>query len=154
MKWQMIIYLWLGWIMFDRYRNRDTDTSIAVDTLARTVWGEARGEGTQGMQAVANVICNRAANPSWWGSGIVDVCEKPYQFSCWNKTDPNYMKLTTVDTSDAQFCEALRLSRLACAGLLPDITGGATHYHTKSIQPEWASELKQTAMYGSHVFYV
>ena len=30
-------------------------------TLARTIWGEARGEGYSGMQSVANVIMNRYA---------------------------------------------------------------------------------------------
>lgn len=151
---KMVLYLALGWAMLETYRNREPDTSVAVDTLARTIWGEARGEGTQGMQAVANVVCNRVASPSWWGNGIVDVCEKPFQFSCWNKTDPNYMKLITVDASDAQFCEALRLSKLACAGLLPDITGGATHYHAASVKPSWSMDLKPTARIGTHIFYV
>ena len=34
-----------------------------VTTLADTLWMEARGDGKDGMQAVANVICNRANNP-------------------------------------------------------------------------------------------
>ena len=33
----------------------------AVDTLARTLFGEARGEATEGKAAVANVILNRAS---------------------------------------------------------------------------------------------
>ncbi len=31
-----------------------------LDIVAKTVWGEARGEGRKGMQAVAEVILNRA----------------------------------------------------------------------------------------------
>ena len=30
-----------------------------IDVLARTLWGEARGEGVRGMHAVANVIMRR-----------------------------------------------------------------------------------------------
>ena len=33
--------------------------SITIDVLARTIWGEARGEGTSGMSAVACVVINR-----------------------------------------------------------------------------------------------
>ncbi|MGG6879769.1 UNVERIFIED_CONTAM: cell wall hydrolase, partial [Pseudomonas aeruginosa] len=32
----------------------------ALDTLTKTIWGEARGEGREGMIAVAWVILNRA----------------------------------------------------------------------------------------------
>ena len=50
---------------------RWSDQVLALDTLARTLWGEARGEGRAGMQAVANVIRNRAARPGWWGRSVV-----------------------------------------------------------------------------------
>ena len=33
--------------------------TLETDTLARTLWGEARGEGHYGMEAVASVILNR-----------------------------------------------------------------------------------------------
>lgn len=31
-----------------------------------------------------------AKDKSWWGEGYAGVCQKPYQFSCWNKNHPNY----------------------------------------------------------------
>ncbi|NUB15472.1 cell wall hydrolase, partial [Azospirillum brasilense] len=31
----------------------------AIDTLARTLWGEARGESVRAMEAVAAVVMNR-----------------------------------------------------------------------------------------------
>ena len=47
-----------------------------LDTLARTLWAEARGEGVAGMEAVAAVIMNRVNadlgnddKPDWWGEG-------------------------------------------------------------------------------------
>ncbi|PJB71692.1 MAG: hypothetical protein CO093_04590 [Alphaproteobacteria bacterium CG_4_9_14_3_um_filter_47_13] len=50
-----------------------------IEILARTIWGEARGEGQKGMLAVASVIMNRVRCGGWWGSTIQDVCRKPYQ---------------------------------------------------------------------------
>ena len=69
--------------------------NLEVDVLARTIWGEARGEGKEGMEAVASVILNRTEiakrlDGYWWGNTIIQVCQKPYQFSCWNKLDPNF----------------------------------------------------------------
>ena len=58
-------------------------TATAADTLARTLWGEARNQGQCGMAAVAHVVLNRAAHPRWWGHDIISVCRAPEQFSCW-----------------------------------------------------------------------
>ena len=128
--------------------------SNAVDVLARTIYGEARGEGLSGMQAVANVVINRVKNPSWWGSDVVSVCKKPYQFSCWNKTDPNFLKITTVTKRDPVFVTALALAEKAVNGTLPYITNGATHYHTTTMTPPaWSYELAMKNTIGSHIFY-
>lgn len=131
---------------------------ITSDVLARTLWGEARGEGTQGMQAVANVILNRVKvaedkGSFWWGNNIIQVCQKPYQFSCWNRSDPNFRKLQSVDKSDLYFATAQRLAQRAVIGALEDITGGATHYHAKSVSPYWTADHESCAELGSHVFY-
>lgn len=61
--------------------------------LACTLWGEARGEKEEAVEAVAQVILNRAEHPRWWGKDVRSVCLKPWQFSCWNKLDPNRAKL-------------------------------------------------------------
>ncbi len=131
---------------------------IEADVMARTLWGEARGEGDRGMHAVANVILNRVAVATargrfWWGDHVIDVCQKPFQFSCWNRDDPNLPKLKSVDESDIHFATALRLSRRALIGVLADITNGATHYHERSINPYWASGRTPCAVIGRHVFY-
>ena len=41
-------------------------TSEDIDTVARTIWGEARGEPIEGQQAVASVIGNRANIAAAW----------------------------------------------------------------------------------------
>ena len=74
-----------------------TVTEKDRDILARTLWGEARGESLAGQIAVAWTIRNRVndgKDKSWWGEGYAGVCQKPYQFSCWNRNDPNFAYLS------------------------------------------------------------
>ena len=133
------------------------DDNKEIDTMARTAWGEARGEGAQGMQAVLNVIMNRVKKGGWWGATPAEVCKKKSQFSCWNSNDPNYPKLLAVDSSDSNFRTALILAEAAYNGTLPDITGGATNYlalGSLSSVPSWAKGMTQTAQIGNHTFYV
>ncbi|WP_207460161.1 cell wall hydrolase [Azospirillum sp. SYSU D00513] len=129
-----------------------------VDILARTLWGEARGEPVRGIEAVAAVVMNRVARAQrrggwWWGDSVVAVCRKPYQFSCWNVGDPNRAKLLAVTADDPVFAACLRVARRAVSGLLPDPTGGATHYHRAGISPAWARGHGPSAEIGHHLFY-
>ena len=82
------------------------------DILARTLFGEARGEGLVGQIAVAWTIRNRVEDgkaKSWWGEGYAGVCLKPYQFSCWNQNDLNYPYLSGVkEIPPKQFAQARR----------------------------------------------
>ncbi len=131
---------------------------LEIDVLARTIWGEARGEGSAGMQAVACVVLNRAAvsrqkRKYWWGNNIVQICQKPFQFSCWNKNDPNFERVISADRTDRIFVLALEIAALALDGRIHDFTGGATHYHTKRILPYWARGKKPSAAIGNHIFY-
>lgn len=126
---------------------------LEADVLARTIWGEARGEGSAGMQAVANVVMNRVRRGGWWGGTVIDVCQKPFQFSCWNAGDPNRALCMAVDDSDLQFSTALRLARRALCGVLPDITAGADHYHAAGIYPYWSRGQRPVAVIGNHIFY-
>lgn len=140
------------------FSSRETD----IDTLARTVWGEARNEGYQGMQAVANVCINRfrlrAAGkgyPSFGkkGATIAQICRAPYQFSCWNANDPNLPKMNAVTNKDVNFRMALQVAEAAVKGSLPDITGGSDHYHTTAIKPSWSAGQVPVTIIGTHKFY-
>jgi N-acetylmuramoyl-L-alanine amidase len=121
--------------------------------LARTVWGEARGESNEGLQAVASVILNRAARPGWWGDSVDSVCLHPFQFSCWNKRDPNRAKLLAVGETDTAFAECVAIEEAALASGLEDKTDGATHYHTASTMPKWAVNRAPCRIIGHHLFY-
>jgi spore germination cell wall hydrolase CwlJ-like protein len=133
----------------------------AQGTLARTVWGEARGEGEAGMIAVAAVVRNRidvsAAHGGrhWWGHDWVTVCRAKAQFSCWNPGDPNRAKLAAVDDGDAAFRLASQVAADAIAGRLDDPTFGATSYKVASLPwpYAWGHFRLPLTEIGRHAFY-
>ena len=134
-----------------------------VDILARTLWGEARGEGFSGMVAVGWTIRNRVemdlnkdGKADWWGEGYVGVCQKAWQFSCWNRSDPNSAYLRGEKTIPvAQYDLAKKAAEAVIEGLLKDPTLGATHYFSTSMKtpPAWAAVAKKTVQLGRHLFY-
>lgn len=138
-------------------------TDLDLDTLTRTLFGEARGEGEAGQIGVIHVVLNRLRQPGWWsrhpGDGVPDdtiaaACREPYQFSCWNPADPNRTKLTALSRSAAAY---LRLRALVEAvvidGVHPDPTGGATHYKVRGWPAAWTEGRTPTAGIGKHDFY-
>lgn len=145
-------------------QNSDTQSAtflkeMEADVLARTLWGEARGEGKEGMEAVASVILNRLeiakrSGGYWWGNSVIQICQKPHQFSCWNKLDPNFPKLLAVTEEDMNFATALRVARRALLGFVKDKTYGATHYHALTAKPDWAKSQTPTIRIGHHIFYL
>ena len=130
--------------------------SIERLILARTIYGEARGEGRAGMEAVASVILNRAAQGGWWGSTPSEVALKASQFSVWNVDDPNraIIERLAPGEGDRVFDQAWEIAGRALDGKLGDRTNGATHYYAKSISaPYWTSSLTETARIGNHIFF-
>jgi len=137
-----------------RQRQRDR----ALDVLARTVYGEARGERIAGKEAVAAVIMNRVRRARkrggyWWGADVESVCTKPWQFSCWNRSDPNRDRILAAGPENSTFQSCLRVARRALEGRIEDPTDGATHYHNTRVRPHWAKGRQPSAEIGRHLFY-
>jgi N-acetylmuramoyl-L-alanine amidase len=132
--------------------------SDPVQLAARTAWGEARGEGAAGMQAVLNTIAARVAQPGWWGHDIASVCTASchgiHQFSCWNEEDPNHDAMLAVGERDPAFRSALLMAQRLEAGMLPDIVRGADSYFALgSDRPFWATWERFRCTRGRHAFY-
>lgn len=139
-------------------------TNQDVLTLARTLYGEARGEfdaegrGDVPVEAVANVIVNRAARRFRGKATVQGVCLDRLQFSCWNGNDPNRSKIAgLVKGSNAVFDRCLKVAARAVKGEIPDHTRGALHYHATSIaRPSWvvkSPNAKVMLRIGRHIFY-
>ena len=123
--------------------------------VALAIYFEARGEPDAGQIAVAHVIRNRIEDPRypdnacdvvkqgyyWNGNPIRNMCQ--FSFYCDGKPeDPHDQKA---------WRDALHIVHLS--GLIPDITGGATHYHSNKVFPEWAYTGQVTTNIHKHVFY-
>lgn len=138
---------------------------LDMETFARCIWGEARGESVEGQVAVAWVMRNRVlaaqgfiakqgrAHPLFGDGTLVGACRAPRQFSAWNVDDANRGKLLRVGFDDAAFCRAFAVACEVWGGLVKDPTGGATHYHRHDIEPVWAKSMKPRALIGLHIFY-
>lgn len=137
-----------------------------LETMALTVWAEARGESPNGQRAVAWVIRNRLNNPGWWsrqaGDGIPDdtlsaVCQKPFQFSCWNPSDPNRARLNNPKTREkGDYLAILKIcTEVMAADASADITKGADHYCTSAVvrYTRWARGRTPVMVIGNHHFY-
>jgi spore germination cell wall hydrolase CwlJ-like protein len=129
-----------------------------IDILARTIYGESRGEykktGISAFIAIGNVVMNRLNFPQIFGSSVRKICLKPYQFSCWLVNDPNYSLIKTVETADSLFALCLEVAAGCVEKKYPDLTHGSDHYHPfMDTLPYWALSQKPKIILGHHLFY-
>ena len=127
-------------------------TPLDIEILARTIYGEARGEYRNGKVAVAWVILNRTSAPRW-KSDIMSVCLQPKQFSCWLPKDPNFQKLKSIQMDDVHYRECYGVAIAVCTGVDADNTSGSKHYHASKIKPNWARGKTPVCRIGNHSFY-
>lgn len=111
------------------------------EIVAAVIVLEAGGEGEEGMQAVMNVIVNRANNsPNYFALQVL----KPMQFSCVTKYRymRDGMKAMIIKAKMSSSWEtACTIVQMAFNKQLEDITHGATHYHVYKgvmrVTPSW-----------------
>lgn len=116
---------------------------------------EASSDGPIGLMAVANVISNRAdGNPS----RFYKVVKKPYAFSSLNAATKGrtggrgYAPLVRKASRDPNWGLSLNVVDRLYAGTLQDLTNGATHFALNRKRASWMSQMKVTAIIGSHKF--
>ncbi|MEL6641407.1 MAG: cell wall hydrolase [Pseudomonadota bacterium] len=120
--------------------------------LAEALYFEARGETTEGLFAVGEVILNRvdsAAYPNTLcrvinqGTGRKFACQ--FTYTCDGRPE--------VITEPAAWQRVGKVARLLIDGAPRQLTNGATHYHTTAVSPSWSRRFPRVAQYGVHVFY-
>ncbi|HTH11974.1 MAG TPA: cell wall hydrolase, partial [Acidovorax sp.] len=123
------------------------------DTLVRTILGEARGEGVDGMAAVAHVIANRAASGQY-PSDPARVARQPFQFSTWN-TGEGGNNPQQFRKGSREYQTAAQVIDQVFGGQSRDPTNGALFYHTPQVNPNWSRDVNQfgTTRIGNHIFY-
>ncbi|HYI39334.1 MAG TPA: cell wall hydrolase [Allosphingosinicella sp.] len=126
--------------------------------MALTMWGEARNGGEEAMRAVGHVIDNRR-RAGTHGKYATETVSAAWQFSAWNKNDPNYAammnidKLRTDSEDRAMWLTAKRVAEEILSGASADPTGGALFYHTAAVSPRWSSGLAPIRVIGGHLFF-
>jgi N-acetylmuramoyl-L-alanine amidase len=109
--------------------------------LALVVWREARGEDLPTKQAVAWSIRNRVQSPGWWGHSWWSVILQPYQYSSFNRTDPNATKWPME--GEQAWEDSLVAASQVYEELIPDPISGAESYFDKSLDtdpPKWSTD--------------
>ena len=135
-----------------------------IQCLADNMYWEARNQSVKGMLAVGYVTMNRVSDDrfpysvcevveqgpvreSWKTKGTYYPVKNRCQFSwyCDGKSDE------PLDTDT--FFESYLIAQDVIMGKYPDITEGATHYHSIMVEPYWAETLNETVQITDHIFY-
>ena len=143
-----------------------------LEIMSKTIFGEARGEMMTGRRAVGCVIMNRAIkgqayveaygkpHPLFGNGSLADACQRPYQFSCWNKNDPNLPKLLAVSLGNKTFGDCVTVAKMVIEDSMDakyagrDPSRGACHYYVDgSAIPKWREGKSPCAIIGRHIFF-
>ena len=135
-----------------RVDNSGVDRTRALQCMTAAIYYEAASEPDAGQRAVAQVVLNRVAHPSYpntvcgvvfQGSERSTGCQ--FSFTCDGalSRQPNRMF----------WLRAENVARAALAGYVYTPVGLATHYHTIAVHPYWAPKLSYIGTIGAHRFY-
>lgn len=122
---------------------------LRLFALALCVWREARGESALGKLLVAQTIENRVRDPRWPDT-YIGVITQPWQFSAFNKNDPNALLFPTE--LDAAWPNCVAVAESVLNTLAPFTS--ANHYCVTGLRPQWYDESKISEREGNHVFFV
>jgi spore germination cell wall hydrolase CwlJ-like protein len=120
--------------------------------LSEALYFEARGETVKGQFAVAEVIMNRVDSANFPGNvcGVIKQgTGRKYQCQFTYTCDGSPETIHEPVAYD----RVSKVARAVLDGRAPALTAGATHYHTKAVNPRWARVFTKTVSIGVHVFY-
>lgn len=126
-------------------QNSSNDTGVSdaeLYLLARTIYGEGRGEPYTGQVAIGAVVLNRVRSPQFPNtiSGVV------YQRHAFTAVSDGQINLTPDD-------KAMKAARDALSGWDP--TGGALYYYNPAVATSaWIFDRQTITVIGKHVFAI
>jgi hypothetical protein len=127
------------------------DNARDLDCLTEAVYFEARGEPARGQAAVAQVVLNRVANPSFPKSVCGVVFQGAASRGCQFSFACDGSMRQGLET--AAWDRARQVAERALAGVTSGGIGAATHFHTVDVQPYWTPQMLRVAQVGLHIFY-
>ncbi len=116
--------------------------------IGYTLWGEARNQTDEAKIAVAKVMFRREKDKQLWNDILA-----PYQFTCWNRTDPNLEQMTRADIRhDGMLRKCIEIAFMVIS-TMTDKDLQATNYHDISINPIWTAKMVFLEQVGAFKFY-
>jgi hypothetical protein len=132
---------------------------IDRDFLIRTIIGEAANQPDLGKAAVAHVVLNRVSDGGFQGDNIQQVVTAPKQFEPWGT---RAAALKAIPPTSPQYQDAASIADGVLSGIIPDPTGGATHFaNVKTVAQRgdpagrpggWLSQMGNVTQIGDHTF--
>lgn len=119
--------------------------------MSLCAWREARGQEFLAIVAVCSVISNRTKiHNSTYSMEVL----RPYQFSSFNKNDPQHDFYPKYD--DVKWQQCLTAAWSVMKNEVADPTNGATHYFDKTMDdkpPKWAAQMEEKGHIGAFRFF-
>lgn len=117
--------------------------------LSATIYGEARGESFQGKVAVGFVMDTRQKDNLHWNDIL-----SPWQFSCWNKDDPNLpILLDKLSVYDPAYQDCISVANQIIGRTAVNPVPKADHYCNVSVFPSWSKDMQDLGIIGRHKFF-
>lgn len=99
---------------------------------------------------------NRLKAKTWYGLTLKEICQKPFQFSCWNRQDPNRVLITSSQIEQEPIFKICReVAQQVATQQWPDLTQGSDHYYAVTLTkpPAWSHKEQPRLKLGQHVFF-
>jgi hypothetical protein len=134
------------------YAYAEVDQS---ECLAEALYYEARGEGTEGEKAVAEVVLQRTRDANYPHTicGVVYEGVQPNRKDCQFSFACDGALRKPKERGTWQHVRLLADKIVSGAIKLAGETGHAIAYHSIDVDPAWADEMIETAQIGNHIFY-
>ncbi len=125
------------------------------ECIRQALWHESRGEGAEGIKAVAGVIVNRVKS-GIYPDDYCSVIHQPKQFSYVHELqssgkplsiDPKKSEVQTLKYIDDVSIQVLTGS------FKNPFDKSVLWYHAKYVKPKWSKVKQKVATIGSHLFY-
>jgi spore germination cell wall hydrolase CwlJ-like protein len=165
-KWfipvHMVAMIITASLIFFINKAEASDANNEAFCLAQNMYFEAGNQPLAGKIAVSQVVINRTQHMNY----PTDICGVVYQAK-WSENWKGNMIPTRNQCQFSWFCdgksdepldtdtffESYVIASDVLMGKYPDITEGATHYHSIMVEPYWAETLNETVQITDHIFY-
>tara|TARA_R100000656_G_scaffold47279_1_gene38345 strand:- start:54 stop:524 length:471 start_codon:yes stop_codon:yes gene_type:complete len=151
--YRLILSIWLFILLYPNTSLRAEDKT-EYHCLIEAIYFEARSESYIGQLAVANVILERVKHENypntickvvheWKHYPLLHRCS--FSYYCDGKKEIMYEK-DSLST-------AMNIATLALEGAVVEDVWGATHYHSRHVNPYWSNDMFYIGAIGEHLFY-